>query len=202
MQEFILYAYHFRSRAERVLWTLRELRLPYKVIRLDPFIGETSTADFLKLNPLKKIPVLVHGERVLTESLAIMEYLNDISTDIKLIPTHPDDRYRYHQAMFYAATEIEAYLWIADQNTRLKSRYAWPDGTAEAAVVRVQAALPSVFERLGHSAYMAGDWFTLADIYYYACLTWATKYAIELPEHVLKYLAHLSERAAFPIEMA
>lgn len=37
---FVLYAYTFRSRAERVLWALRELDHPYEVIRLDPFKGD------------------------------------------------------------------------------------------------------------------------------------------------------------------
>ena len=76
MDEIILYAYNFRSRAERVLWTLHELGFAHKVVRLDPFKGETRTPEFMRLSPASKVPVLVQGERVFTESVAIMEYCN------------------------------------------------------------------------------------------------------------------------------
>jgi len=65
-----------------VLWALREFGFPYELVRLDPFKGETRTEEFLKLNPASKVPVLVMGDKVLTESIAIMEYLNDISPEV------------------------------------------------------------------------------------------------------------------------
>lgn len=132
--EFTLYAYTFRSRAERVLWTLRELDYAYAVIRLDPYKGETRTQKFLQLNPAGKIPVLVYGDEVLMESMAIMEYLNDLSSDISLIPIIEKARYRYKKVVYYGLTEIEPYLWIADQSGRLRTLYSWPEGAAEEAI--------------------------------------------------------------------
>ena len=129
MDELVLYAYTFRSRAERVLWTLRELAMPHRVVRLDPFGGATRTAEFLQLNPAAKIPVLVHGERVLTESIAIMEYLNDISASRHLIPKGAADNSRFRRILHFGLTELEPYLWLADQAGRLKQIYRWPDGT-------------------------------------------------------------------------
>ena len=81
-RHFTLYAYPFRSRAERVLWTLKEFDYSFDVIRLDPFKGETSTPAFLKMNPAKKMPMLVEGANRLNEYINLMEYLNDISTYI------------------------------------------------------------------------------------------------------------------------
>ena len=45
-----LYAYNFRSRAERVMWALNELNISYKLVRLDPSIGETNADEFIKLS--------------------------------------------------------------------------------------------------------------------------------------------------------
>ncbi len=201
MNTLILYAYNFRSRAERILWALEEFQLPYTLIRLDPFRGENSGPDFLKLNPLRKVPVLLDGEKVLTESLAIMEYLNDISTTIKLIPTQLDQHYRYRRAVYYCATEIEPYLWLADQNTRLKAYYHWPEGTADASIKRVSAALPIVFDWLMEFPHIAGEGFTLADIYYYQCLSWASHWGLEMPDPINVYLQKLTTRQAFPAQM-
>ena len=135
---FVLYAYTFRSRAERVLWTLRELEHPYEIIRLEPFKGDTRTPDFKHLNPSGKIPVLVHGKNVLTESLAIMEYLNDISKDRALTPTDPEEAYNYRKIIHYGLTEIEPYLWLAEQAGRLKALYTWPAGTYAQAINMVK----------------------------------------------------------------
>ena len=49
-----------------------------------------------------------------------MEYLNHCSTELKLVPTDRDGHYRYSRALQFGATELESYLWIADQSTRLK----------------------------------------------------------------------------------
>lgn len=197
----MLYAYPFRSRAERVLWTLCELDIPHEVIRLDPFKGETLTAEFLALNPFAKVPVLVHDQQVFTESLAIMEYLDAISPQIKLVPSSLPELYQYRKAVYYAASEIEPYLWISDQSTRLGMLYTWPEGTTASCLQRLEKSLPPVFDWLNAHAYIAGDHFSLADIYYYQVLTWARSYKIPVPANIDTYLQKLAGRAAFPESM-
>ena len=199
-RHFTLYAYPFRSRAERVLWTLKEFDYSFDVIRLDPTKGEINTPEFIKLNPAKKIPVLLDGEKIMTESLAIMEYLNDISDSTKLIPTEPVAAYDYRKKVHYGLTEVEPYLWIAEQSTRLKGLYDWPEGTHESTLALVKSQLPVIFSWLENNTYIAADEFTLADIYFYTLLTWAEKKNFEMPEHVNKYIKNLEQRSAFPKE--
>jgi len=201
MKKFILYAYTFRSRAERVLWTLREFEHPYEVVRLDPFKGETSTEEFLNMNPSKKIPVLVHGDNVMTESLAIMEYLNDVSETKKLIPTDPKKAFNYRKIIHYGLTEIEPYLWIADQASRLKSLYSWPEGTHEGAIKQVKENIKIVWTWIETTKYIVGDKFSICDIYFYHLISWASNNGIEHSSKVKEYLSVLEERTAFPVEM-
>ena len=47
---------------------------------------EQHSEEFIKLNPKKKIPVLVHGEKVVTETLAILSYLADIHPETNFFP--------------------------------------------------------------------------------------------------------------------
>ncbi|NOZ53687.1 MAG: glutathione S-transferase family protein [Gammaproteobacteria bacterium] len=201
VDKLILYAYTFRSRAERVLWTLRELGYEYKVIRLNPFKGETRTPELSKLNPSKKIPVLVHGENVFTESLAIMEYLNDVSDSHSLAPEEPLEAFYYRKALHYGLTEIEPYLWVAEQSSRLKSLYNWPDGTYENAINQVNKNIGIVWQWVERSKYIASKEFSLADIYYYHLITWASQHNIEHLSGVRNYLSLLESRHAFPVEM-
>ena len=199
-KHFILYAYPFRSRAERVLWTLKELGYSYDVIRLDPAKGEINTPEFINLNPAKKIPVLVEGEKILTESLAIMEYLNDISDSIKLIPAEPEAAYDYRKKVHYGLTEVEPYMWIAEQATRLKGLYHWPKGSYQSTQALVKKHLPVVFSWLEKNEYITSNQFTLADIYFYTLLSWAKQQKIDVPAHVDIYLKNIEQRSAFPKE--
>ena len=200
-QNLLLYAYTFRSRAERVIWTLNELELDYKIKRLDPFKGETFTEDFLQLNPSAKIPVLVHGDRTLTESLAIMEYLNELSGEISLIPNEVESSIRFRNLVYYMATELEPYLWIADQATRLKMLYEWPEGTSDASIKRVKKNIGYLLTKVVDYEFAAGDAFTIADIYAFQILSWSHSYGIQLPQNIFAYLFKLAQRPGFPPEM-
>lgn len=67
--------YHCVSaRSFRVLWALEELGLPYTLVML-PFPPRQHARDFLDVNPLGTIPLLVHDETRMTESAAICQYL-------------------------------------------------------------------------------------------------------------------------------
>jgi glutathione S-transferase len=59
------------TRALRVIWLLNELGLEYEMLPVDVLQGENQQEDFLTLNPAAKLPVLVDGSVVVTESSAI-----------------------------------------------------------------------------------------------------------------------------------
>lgn len=197
MNNITLYAYTFASRAERIVWLLQELNLPFELIRLDPFKGETLTPEFGAINPQRKIPVLLHNGQVFTESLAIMEYLNELA-DAKLLPENLNDRYHYRRLMSYLTTEIEAYLWLANQDSILKGIYHWPEGTCAEAVKYLTKNLQWVFEAIGEAPFAVAQQFTLADIYCHQLLRWSEQFGIALPNHIELYLQGLESRPSFP----
>ena len=63
------------TRSIRVRWTLQELGVDFETITVDLLAGEHRSPAFLKINPAGKLPVLVDGDMVLTESVAIVLYL-------------------------------------------------------------------------------------------------------------------------------
>mgnify|MGYP001063666275 CR=1 FL=1 len=198
MPTITLYAYNFISRAERVLWALNELEIEHNIIRLDPFAGETMTDTFGDLNPQRKIPVLTHGDKVLTDSLAIMEYLCSLKPEKKLIPTDADKLYQFREIIYFTLTEVESYLWIADQATRLSFLYNWPEGTEKEAINRVENALLHINETLADKPFILGDEFSLADIYIGHILLWIKRTGLDLSPKTFAYMKKLSQRSAFP----
>jgi len=166
-----LYKYTQPIRAETVIWALSELGLDYEVKEIDAKKGEQRSPEFLAINPFGKIPALTHNDKVFTESLAIIEYLNDLHPDKPLTPSHDDKsyaekNYKLRQVISFGMIEMESYLWILTKIKVLQNFESWPEGTAENCMTCIKNALPIAYAWLDEQDYIAGDSFTLADIYY------------------------------------
>lgn len=69
--------------------------------------GEQNDPEFLKLNPMHQVPVLVDGAFVLTESRAILGYLvNKFKPGSSLYPTEAEARAVVDQRLYYDATVV------------------------------------------------------------------------------------------------
>jgi len=99
------------SRAIRVRWTLQELGVDFEPVTVNLRTGEQRQPEFLKINPVGRLPVLIDGDRVLTESVAIVLYLGEKYPDQKLIPSDPAARGEMYRWCLFAATELEQPLW-------------------------------------------------------------------------------------------
>ena len=100
-----------QTRAFRPLWMLEELGVPYELVKTDFANGDTRTPAFLALNPNGHVPVLVDGELVLHESMAINLYLAETYGSGTLWPASADDRARVVQWSFWVMLECERALF-------------------------------------------------------------------------------------------
>lgn len=105
------------TRVLRVVWLLNELGLEYEMLPVDLLQGENQQQDFLTLNPAAKVPVLVDGSRVVTESAAIQLYLADKYPQAGFIPETVEDRAQMYRWIFFLVTEIEQPLWRIARHT-------------------------------------------------------------------------------------
>lgn len=84
---------YFRSTAAyRVRIALNLKGVEYQLDPLDLFAGEQKSAEFISRNPEGLIPVLDTGENLLTQSMAILEYLEETQTRVRLLPSDPIKR--------------------------------------------------------------------------------------------------------------
>ncbi len=101
------------SRTFRPHWMLHELGIDYEPKLIGSRTGETQQPEFLKLNPKEKIPVLVDGDFVLSESVAIVTYLGDhygSDKQPRLVPAaNTRALARYNELMSFIHMELDAH---------------------------------------------------------------------------------------------
>lgn len=91
-----LYSFWRSSAAYRVRIALYLKELPFETqpVHLGRDGGEQHTPSFTELNPQELVPVLLHGHRILRQSLAIIEYLDETWPSLPLMPSVARDRQR------------------------------------------------------------------------------------------------------------
>src|ERR1700761_5376389 len=82
-----------QSRSSGALTLLEELEAPYKLHVLNMKAGEQRRPEYLAVNPLGKVPAILHRGELVTEQVAIFIYLADLFPQAGLAPAL-DDRLR------------------------------------------------------------------------------------------------------------
>jgi len=92
-----------KSRSQRVLWALEELGVPYEIVRYQREKTMMAPEALKKVHPLGKSPVLEDDGRIIAESGAILEYLQEnYDPQGTLKPTDADQRLQYRFWLHYA----------------------------------------------------------------------------------------------------
>jgi glutathione S-transferase len=184
------------TRSIRVRWTLQEVGADFEPIRVNLVTGEHRRPEFLKINPAGKIPVLVDGDLVLTESVAIVLYLAEKYPDKRLLPTGFNERAQANRWLLFAATELEQPLWRIARHTAL-----YPEGQRLPQDVILASGefkdMASVLEKhMGGRQFVASDSASVADFVMAYTLDWANEY--KLLDGCPKLLAYMKRMYARP----
>ena len=160
------------TRSIRVLWTLRELDVEFEFVNIDPGKGEHRRPEFLKLNPAGKSPVLVDGDLVLTESVAIVLYLAEKYPDKGLLPKDLGQRGEVYRWLLFAATELEQPLWRIARHSRLYPEEQRLPGDVALASQEFKAMAEVLEKHMQGRQFVVGDSVTVADFVMAYTLDW------------------------------
>ena len=183
---------HHKSRAFRVLWMLEEAGLEYTHVPAPPRAPEVKA-----FNASGKIPVLVEGDNVLTDSVAIITYLGD-KHHVLTAPAGTVERARQDAMSNLLNDEFDALLWTASRHT-----FVLPE---EHRMPAIKDSLRWEFQRnarrlskdLGEKPFLCGDQMTIPDIIAGHCFGWAISARFPQEDANLSaYLGRLRERPAF-----
>ena len=187
--ELILYT-NPMSRGRIARWMLEEVGVPYRREVLT-FGGPMKGVDYLRLNPMGKVPTLVHGDSSVTECPAICAYLADAFPQAGLAPPQRE-RADYYRWLFFAAGPLEA----AGSNRALG--FQVPE---DRRVMIGYGSYAEVVETLENAltdrSYIAGSSFTAADVYVGSHLMWGMQFgSIDRRPAFEAYVGRIHDRPA------
>ena len=129
--------------------------------------------EFLQMNPAGTLPVLVEGAAVVCGTNAILEYLDETrgheAGSRRLMPGGPAERAEVRRLVDWVLdttrTEVSEHLVHAKVTKRFDKSGASPDTTAiRAGKTNLRYHLKYIGYLIGHRSFIAGDWFTVADL--------------------------------------
>lgn len=169
-----------RSRASIIQWYLEELEVPYEFVLLDMQAGEHLQADFLKINPIGKVPAIVDGDLQLWESGAILLYLTE----------------KYGKTAYSLEEKAIFSQWVLFANSSLGTGI-FIEANREREMPRLLTPLNELFAK---QPFLLGNDFTVADVAVGSILCYIPMMLkVDLSPYpaVLNYMQTISERPAF-----
>lgn len=189
------------SRALRAHWAAHEVQIDYEPKLIGSRTGETQSPEFVSLNTKEKIPVLIDGDLVLTESAAIVTYLGDTyrTPEFSLTPDfNTSDRAKYNEWLSYIIMELDAHtLYILRKHRDLAHLYGEAPAAVQAAIDGFNKQIRWALPRIEANEYLIGNSFTGADLMLTTCLDWAVDYGFDLDRSFHRYRDRIHERSAF-----
>jgi len=191
------------TRSIRARWTLQELDVDFEPIRVNLIAGEHQRPEFLKINPAGKIPVLVDGDLVLTESVAIVLYLGEKYSAKGLLPTDLGQRAQVNRWLLFAATELEQPLWRISRHTALYPEEQRLPADVIIASREFKEMAMVVEKHMQRREFVVGDSVTVADFVLAYTLDWGNedKLLDDSPQ-LLAYMKRMYARPNAPLRIA
>lgn len=194
-----IYGRESSASVQLVMWAVNELGLVHERLDYGHGFASTRTDDYLAMNPMGRVPVLVDGSVCIFESAAILRYLAAAYGAEGFWSTDPAVRGPLDTwAEWGKNTFAEAVLEIFVYDVRLPPETRDP-AILEQAVGRLTPLARILADRLGEGPWIAGETFTFADIacghilHRYFTLNWARP---DLPA-LACYYQRLQSRPAY-----
>tara|TARA_B100000609_G_scaffold190624_1_gene178727 strand:+ start:500 stop:1123 length:624 start_codon:yes stop_codon:yes gene_type:complete len=192
--------YHAKgTRGLRVMWLCEELNIDYEIQNVDFSKEFRFSEQWLKINPLGKLPSLRDGDILLFESCAMIQYILDKYGGGKLQPSPSTTSYAYflQWLWFSEATFARPIGEIVNHRREFPDEQEIPEVVQEMQS-RIYKCLDALNEALEGKDFILGKDFTAADISLgYSLLIAQNRIDKEFPEKVDKYWGNISSRHAF-----
>ena len=191
MSSDIIFYHNPMSRGQIIRWMLEEVGAPYDTELLD-YASTMKDENYRAINPMMKVPAIVHKGRVITECAAICAYLADTYPEAGLAPRE-DEKADYYRWLFFAAGPLE-------QAVTNKAAGFEPSAERERmfGYGNYDLAVNTLADHFAGRDYVCGSRFTAADVYAGSAVMWGTQFGT-LPKlgSFAAYAERLSQREAY-----
>ena len=180
-----------QSRSAGTLVLLEELGADYEMHVLDLGKGEQRQPAYLAVNPMGKVPAIVHDGALVTEQGAVYLYLADLYPEAGITPMVGDaQRGEFLRWLFFYNASFEPALVDRSMKREPAPPATSPYGTYE-------TMLKTLTDQLDRGPYLLGQRFTAADVLWGMALRWTTMFKL-VPETpaILAYIERVASRPA------
>lgn len=182
------------SRGQIARWALHEAGVDYDE-RILGYTAEMKSAEYLAVNPMGKVPAIVHDGRVVTEAAAICLYLAEAFPDADLAPRTLEEKADYLRWAFFGAGPVEQAI--------VAHTMKWDEGldarkSATVGFGSYDKTVETLAGMLSGRDYVCGDRFTAADIYVGAQVDWGLQFGtLPVRPEFEAYAGRLRDRNAY-----
>lgn len=192
------------SQSDRIVWLMEELGLPYKLEWFSRGDDMLAPAEYLALHPAGMAPVIRDGDRLITESAAIVEYISHKYGGGKLSVTPDQDNYADYLYWMHFNNNVQSVFFL-----KMAMGGAFNDTEnnmmAKTAKRREDRYYHHLNDYLGKHEYLGGDKFSCADIMVTFNVTALPMFggrSIDDLPNVQAYVERISQRPAYQKAMA
>ena len=180
-----------QSRSAGALVLLEELGADYELHVLNLKQADQRKPEYLRVNPLGKVPAILHDGALVTEQGAVYAYLADLYPEAGITPAIGDAlRGPYLRWLFYYGSSFEPAL--IDRSMKRE-----PAPTATSPYGDYDTMLKTLTDQLAAGPWLLGERFTAADVLWGTALRWTTMFKL-VPETpvIAAYVARVAARPA------
>ena len=180
-----------QSRSAGALILLEELGADYELHVLNLKKGEQRRAEYMAVNPMGKVPAIVHNGALVTEQGAVYAYLADLYPEAGITPAIGDPlRGPYLRWMFFYNASFEPALIDKSMKREPAPPATSPYGDYDTVMKTLQG-------QLGDGPYLLGERFTAVDVLWGTALRWTTMFKL-VPETpaITAYIERVTSRPA------
>ena len=179
------------SRSGGVLALLEELGVPYDLHVLDLKKNEQRHSKYLAVNPMGKVPAILHDGALVTEQPAVYLYLADLYPQVGLAPAIGDSlRGPYLRWMVFYGSSFEPAVVDRSQKREPTPPSTCPYGDFD-------TMLGTVNQQLAKGPYLLGERFTAADVLWGMALKWTVGFKLVPPSPQMEaYIERVNGRPA------
>ena len=188
----VIFYHSPQSRSAGTLVLLEELGADYELRPLDLQKKESRGSDYLGVNPMGKVPAIVHDGALVTEQGAVYAYLADLYPEAGLTPAIGDPlRGPYLRWLFFYGSSFEPAL--VDRSMKRE-----PAPASTAPYGDYETMLKTLTDQLAGGPFLLGERFTAADVLWGTALRWTTMFKL-VPDTpvVAGYIGRVTSRPAF-----
>ncbi len=179
------------SRGRIIRWLLEESGIDYETVILN-YDGDLTAPGYLAINPMGKVPAIVHAGRVVTECAAICAYVADVFPTANLAPP-VDKRADYYRWLFFAAGPLEQAIL-----NRSLGFEVTPEQGRTAGYGSYDRAVDVLEAMITGRDYVAGNRFTAADVYVGSQVNWGLDFGtLPMRDSFKVYSDRLKAREAY-----